>query len=290
MITAEEKFFNILSDGIDKESQLSPEAINALGVQDPGLLDQLEEQAKNRSQVPPEPQEQPSEEMVEVAPEDEEQIPVQEPQPTLQIPNNFFKLNEIHPLKLLVVLRLRYKDKWVGLLPETLWETIRKDFGPISEVNQNKIQALSVALATDSPWQDWPIFENCGRAFNNTIPIFGQLQPLSPAETAFTVAILKKLHSFKFSDEVLGYIASVCLYNGIVFAPTKFFDKAQPVIDIQNKDIGTKGEVEAAWKALEKEDLTQVELKDDKPLDVHMVKLWAVKEYLRDKESQLKEI
>lgn len=273
-MSAETQFLSNLFEGQEfdkiavqliKEGKLTQNTIDALGIKEPEFLEQLEEQAQ--SSVPQE--------------ETEKQDQI--------VPKTFFKSTETHPLALLAVVKNKYNDEWVRWLPETLWEVIFRDFGPVSDVTRNKIQALSVALSTDAPWQDWTTFENCGKAFNNSIPVFGQIQPLSPVETAFTVQLLKKLNVFDFSDEVLGYIASVCLYNGIVYAPKEWFDKAQPFIDAQNKNPEFKREVEAAWKAIKKQELYDVELKEEDPLHVHIAKLWAIKEYLREMKARLKE-
>ena len=276
--------FDKIAAQLIKEGQLTQETISALGIKEPEHLEQLEEQARSSasSEESTESDTEPAEEVVQPDVE-------QEPQPEVDVPATFFKSKETHPLALLAVLKNKYNDEWVGWLPETLWETIRKDFGPVGEVVKNKIQAVSVALSTDAPWQDWTTFENCGKAFNDSIPVFGQIQPLSPIETAFTVRLLKKLNVFDFSDEALGYIAAVCLNSGIVYAPKEWFDKAQPFIDAQNKDPDLKKEVEAAWKAVKKQEMYDVEFKEDSPLHVHIAKLWAVKEYLRDMEARLKE-
>lgn len=292
MSTAESKFLSDLFSGqsIDevaqslvKRGQLTQDSISALDIKEPEFLDQLEEQAGGSEQAQEEESE--PEPEVEAKPE----AAPREPKPEVIVPANFFKNPETHPLSLLVVLKNKYNDNWVRWLPETLWEAIRKDFGPINEVVKNKIQAVSVALSTDAPWVDWTTFENCGKSFNNSIPVFGQIQPLSPSEVAYTVQLLKKLNVFDFSNEVTGYIAAICLYNGIIHAPKKWFDGAQYFIDEQNKNHDLVNEVKAAWKVIEKEELYDVELREDSPLHVHVAKLWAVKEYLRDKESLLKE-
>lgn len=279
-MSAETQFLNSLFAGQElddairqlvKEGQLTQETIEALGIENAELLDKLEEQAQYSS------------------PKSEKKEKVQKPPQEIEVSANFFKSTETHPLALLAVVKSKYNDEWVRWLPETLWEAIRSDFGPVSDVTKNKLQAISVALSTDAPWQDWTTFENCGRAFNDSIPVFGQIQPLSPVETAFNVQLLRKLNVFDFSDEVLGYIAAVCLYNGIVYAPKEWFNKAQVFIDAQNKNLELKKEVEAAWKAIRKQELYDVELKEDEPLHVHIAKLWAVKEYLRDMNSRLKE-
>lgn len=276
---AEIAFFNALA----KEAQLSEETIAALGVKQPEMLDQLEQQAVPQEQE----QEQPQAEATPAQPQ--RMVRVKTEKEDIEVPYGFFKGTDAHPLKMVVLLKTKYGDDWVEWLPETLWETIRKDIGPISEVSQNKVQALAAALATDSPWQDWNIFENCGRAFNNTIPVFGEIQPLSPIETAFTIYVLKKLNNYSFSDDVLGYIASVCLYSGIIYAPRTFFSGVQSLIDKQNKRPELKAEIEAAWKIASKEDLLGVEFDIAKPVDVQIAKLWAVQEYLLEKAAQLKE-
>lgn len=263
MNTADTLFLDILNEGIDKNALLSEQSVAALGIEQPESLEQLEGQA--------------SQQMVMVQSEDQKM--------DLQLPKNFFKL-PIHPFKALVVLKMKYDDKWVEWLPETLWDSIRTDIGPINETNQNKIQALAVAVSTDAPWQDWVTFEKCGQAFNSIIPMFDQVQPLSPAQAALTVTILKRLQRLNFSMEVLGYIAAVCLYNGMAYAPAKWFGNAQHLINKQSADKELKNEVKAAWAQVQEEDLEPVELDDSKPLDVHIAKLWAIREYIRSKEEE----
>lgn len=264
MNTADQEFFNALS----KEGRLSPGSISALEVQQPDMLDSYEEEATRRSQP---------------------KVLVKTEKDEIEVPQSFLKRTTTHPLQILVLLKEKYKDEWVEWLPETLWESIRRDIGPLSEVSKNKIQALALSLATNVPWQDWTTFENCGRSFNDSIPVFGQIQPLSPAETAYTITLLKVINDYPFSDEVLGYIASVCLYNGIVYAPPEWFDGAQEFVDKQAKSSGLKNKIKSAWKKVSKRPLVDVEFDVENPVDVQIAKLWAVQEYLRDKESRLKE-
>jgi hypothetical protein len=273
---AEIDFFNTL----DKEAQLSAASIAALNVKQPDMLDELEEQAGGQT-------DQASAKASVAKPQ--KRTTVRTEKVDIEVPRDFLKKPEAHPIAIAILLKTKYNDGWVEWLPETLWEAIRRDIGAVSEINQNKIQALAVSLVTNAPWQDWPIFENCGRAFNNTIPVFGQVQPLSPAETAFTVHVLKTLNAYPFSEEVLGYISAVCLYNGIVYAPAKWFGKCQPLINKQNQNPEIRKEIQQAWKVAEKEDLLSVEFNDSKPVDVHVAKLWAVQQYLKDRAVQLKE-
>ena len=279
MRSSETAFFNTLSEGIDKKALLSEESASALEVHDPALLEQLEMYASNRPKKDDQPQE--------VDPEVEEELPPEKVKLDIQASRNVLKGSTTHPLLIAALMKTKYGDSWASWLPETLWETLRRDIGPVSEVSQNKIQALAVSLATNFTWSDWTTFENCGRAFNNTIPIFGQLQPLSPGEAAFTVSVLDALTEEELSSEVLGYIASVCMYNGIVYAPEDMFGKVQPFIDAQSKDTAIRDEVKKAWASLGKQDISQVDLIDDRPLDVQVTKLWSVREYLSMMSSRL---
>lgn len=299
MNRAEEHFFEALNGTLEKDAQLSPETVQALNIKDPQLLDQLEGEASERPKPPKHPAS-PEEEPQEEEPQEElqpeqpagpvEQVKVkaQETEETLQIPKTLFKDTKTHPLRLAAVLRFLYGAKWIDWVPETLWETIRRDIGAISSVSRDKVSAMSVAASTDSPWVDWTVFENCGKAFNDLTPLFGHMQPLSPAEVAFTLKVLKGLNDFEFSDEVLGYIASVCLYNGIIYAPKKLFGRVQWLVDKQSKNPELKTEIEQAWSQLKDKDLIDIEFNDSKMIDVHVAKLWAVQEYLRDKQSSLR--
>src|SRR5690606_15858251 len=110
------------------------------------------------------------------------------PQP--ELPNRtthgkLFTNKRAHPLQILDVLTARYGTEWTEWEPETLWWALRRDFGPVGELARNKIGALRVAVTTDLPWLDWDVFEDSGLTWNDTIPIIGAFQPMTPAQTAF---------------------------------------------------------------------------------------------------------
>ncbi len=92
-----------------------------------------------------------------------------------------FNARRTNPLLILQVLNTKYQGEWVEWEPDTLWYAIRRDFGPVGEITRNKIMALRCAIQSDLPWLDWDIFEDCGLAWNSTIPIFGAFQPMSPS-------------------------------------------------------------------------------------------------------------
>lgn len=280
---AEESFWDSLIVDQEKLASLQPQTMDALGVEDPTGLEVLEEQA---AQVVVETEPAPDVEEVQSEPEAPLEPP---PEVEIQAPSGVFTDRDTHPLHLATLLKAQYNDDWVGWLPETLWEIIRKDFTPISDVNKNKIQALSVSLSTDTPWMDWHIFENVGKSFNGIIPHFGVMHPLSPAEAAFTLSVLDRLHDFEPSPEVQGYIASCCLYYGLILLPKEWFGDIQELVDKQNQNLDIKKEVKLAWNKVKKQDLSEIEFSEDTPIDVQVKHLSDVKEYLLIKETQLKE-
>ena len=285
---AEKSFLAAMGASVEKLASLQPRTMEALGIEDPNAVDAIEEQAAQAVGQPAVDEGVPQE-----APLEEPQPAVEESPPEIEIniPSGFFSNKDTHPIHLATLLKSLYDDDWVEWLPETLWETIRKDLSPVSDVNKNKIQAIAVSLSTDAPWQDWNIFENCGKAFSGTIPHFGAITPLTPVEAVFTLEILRRFHpDFNLSGEVKGYIASCCLYYGLSFLPKEWFGDIQEVLDKQNQNKEANKEIAVAWKKLQGVDVDSIEFSDSKVVDVQMRHLLEIKNHLLVKEEQLKEI
>lgn len=220
-----------------------------------------------------------------------------QPKPEPRLPDRskygaIFSQKRAHPLLLAEIMRDHYGDEWVTWEPETLWWSIRKDFGPVGDLARNKLMALRVALQTDIPWNDWDVFENCGTAWNDQTPIFGAFQPMSPSETAFTVTITKKLHpDFEFGNEVRAYIAAVCEDNGFVYAPKEWFPGAQDLIDRKGWVALLRDDVKRAWRTVKKlppDQVLAIDFNAKDPVDIHIGKLIAVREYLSARDMAMK--
>jgi hypothetical protein len=181
---------------------------------------------------------------------------------------------------------MRYQEEWVEWEPETLWWALRRDFGPVGEVSRNKIMALRLAATTDAPWLDWDTFENCSLAWNDIIPLFGAYQPVTPAQAAFGVHVLRAIRGDEqFSWEVRVYIAATLEEHGFVYAPEEFFDGAQEVIDRKLWLHGFKSELASAWEKVREIDPQTIEWDEANPLHVHLVKLAVVHRYLLEREA-----
>lgn len=128
-----------------------------------------------------------------------------------------------HPLEILSQLRAHLTKSiglgWPELEPNTLLFFVKREFGDISEVTAEKILALQNILVTDIPWNDFDIFENACLAFTNQIPIFGEIEPLDVHEMAFGAGILDAIRQEEYSSDVLGYMAAVMQYNGMITVP-----------------------------------------------------------------------
>src|SRR5690606_7925038 len=111
--------------------------------------------------------------------------------------------------------------------------------------------ALRVAVTTDLPWLDWDVFEDSGLTWNDTIPIIGAFQPMTPAQTAFTVQILRAIRSDEpFDTEVKAYIAAILEEHGFVYAPKEYFDGAQELLDRKVWLAGFRQQVAMAWERI----------------------------------------
>lgn len=205
-------------------------------------------------------------------------------EPSRRSHGRIFSARRTHPMRLFDVLQAKYGDDWLHWEPETLWWAIRRDFGPVGELTRNKLQALRTAAKSYSPWDDWDVFENCGLAWNDLIPIFGAYQPMTPSQTAFTTQIMKELHpEAPWGHEVAAYQAAVLDDAGFVFAPEEWFPDAQSLLDRNVEVTGMKVEVARAWEQLRDKDLGDVEWRSDNPVDISVAKLLVVKTYLNER-------
>jgi hypothetical protein len=314
--TAAVTFLEALAS-LDKQAvDLSPETRAALGIDaEPKALNALEAEAGaaaptaeaspdaamdlEDSVAPAPTTETPAEDHVidarsspvdaEPAAEVEKSEPIAEPNaapppPARATHGQIFSARRTHPMSLFDVLEATYGDDWLFWEPETLWWAIRRDFGPVGELTRNKIQALRLAATSYSPWSDWDVFEKCGLAWNDVVPVFGAWQPMSPSQVAFTVEVLRELHpEAPWDHEVAAYEAAVLHESGFVYAPQQWFPGAQAILDRHAENAAFKAEVQSTWEKLAGRDLSNLEWRADQPLDVHIARLFVVKMYLGER-------
>lgn len=316
---AEQGFLGALLDDSGRTKvavDLDPGVADALGVPSvsPSILDQLEEQAAQGQEdqaSPPEQeasedegsdqdqvQEQPPGEAGEAVQIDSFQRNDEEPEPEEgavepELPSRLthgklFTDKRAHPLQLLEVLTMRYKADWADWESDTLWWALRRSFGPVGELVRNKIMALRLAATTDIPWIDWDVFEDCGLAWNDIIPIIGSFQPMTPMQLAFAVQVMRGIRpDDEFAHEVKAYMAAILDDHGWVWAPEEWFDGAQEVLE-RNREhlVGLKNDVQMTWERVKGENPEEIEWNEEDPRDIHILKLFVVQTYLREREAE----
>ncbi len=192
-----------------------------------------------------------------------------------------FSARRAHPLELFEILQSKYGEEWLSWEPTTLWWAIRRDFGAVGELTRNKILALRVAYKTLGPWSDWDVFEKCGLAWNDQVPVFGAWQPLPPSHVAFTVQVLAAIHpEAPWTHEVSAYQAMILDDNGFVWVPPEWFPGAQVLLDRNRETAAFRDEVARAWGKLAGRDLSRVEWRPDSALDIHIARLFVIATYL----------
>ena len=228
-------------------------------------------------------------------PEDEEPLvpegeEVAEPELPLRAKaGGVFKNRRAHPLLMLDLLELAFQGDWAEWTSETLYWAIRRNYGPIGELNRNKIMALRIATTSDVPWLDWDVFEDCGLAWNDVIPMIGVFQPMSPAQMAFAVHCLRDVRDDQeFGHEVLTYIAALLDEDGWLYAPEEYFDRAYEVLERNQEHVALRSEVKHAWEKVRNVDPESIVFDPENPVDMHVLKLFAVQRYL-DEREQLRE-
>jgi hypothetical protein len=311
---AEQGFFDTLINGGQTKTaaELAQETVDALDIPSvsPSILDELENQASGSStpeESPPEQAPAPAEggpalpvegasaqgaSKREDLPPDAEAEPAAEPElPSRATHGKLFSDKSAHPVQILEVLTNRYGTEWADWESDTLWWSLRKSFGSVGEVTRNKIMALRLAAKSDMPWLDWDVFEDCGQSWNDTIPIIGSYQPMTPMQLAFAIQVCRSIRpDDEFAHEVKAYVAAILDDHGWVWAPKEYFGDVQEILERGREHlVGLKQDVIAAWKKVRKTDPHTINWTDEEPLTIHIMKLFTVQMYLGSRDELYQE-
>lgn len=100
---------------------------------------------------------------------------------------------------------------------------------------RQKIYAIRVISTSDSAHTEWHIFEKVGSAFNDRIPQFGLVEPMTAAECAYTVSAIEAIRPDDYSNEIKIYIAACCQQDGLLtVVPIKSLAMAQSYLEQMN--------------------------------------------------------
>ena len=197
----------------------------------------------------------------------------------------------LHIEPLTVLMLRKYGPVFIQWEPETLFERLEADFGPVGVVAADRVGASQVLSAHDAAWKEWDVFENIAAVAQGVPAVFGQMQPPDVEFAAIGVTVLAAFGPREYHDDVRGYIAACCLQSGLwhLEAPLDFCaDLAQSFYQTR----GFSPPVEELLRRLktQTEYIPQpsglVEVQVNQVLSVRK----AVAEYKQQVESQLRSI
>lgn len=135
-----------------------------------------------------------------------------------------FRHHDAHPLTLLLALLKIYKpteteESFLSWDSDALWQTVQQDFGSISELNKNKIQAVRTLLISDDPWLNWEAFLPICMTLNNNIPIFSYIEKPTVIQLMAAIDMMNTIRKEIFADEIARFIAACFWDESVFYAP-----------------------------------------------------------------------
>jgi hypothetical protein len=107
----------------------------------------------------------------------------------------------------------------------------------VPQLVREKIYAIRIVATSNSAQTEWHIFEKVGGAFNDRVAKFGEIEPLSAAEAAKTVAIIEDIRPDVYDNEVKIYIAGCCHQDGLyTIEAIKWLRMSEPYLRQMNRD------------------------------------------------------
>lgn len=194
--------------------------------------------------------------------------------------------NNISPIIYATILNEAYKKDWIEWEPETLWQTIKRDFntGIVGEVIE-KIQALKSLFSNNRFFEDPIVFEKIVLGLNEDMVRFDVRQILSPAQIFYALEIVNHLlgevNPKLFTENVKQYIALQLNYSGLYITLPKY-KFLQPYMDtyFQLTDLVKK-------HIYKKFDNLKNQIRDhfleEKTIDIQTAKLIAIDRVLKEK-------
>jgi hypothetical protein len=177
--------------------------------------------------------------------------------------------------------------------PESIWFELKDHEVDLSDVNRDKLLAVSTLLQYPAFYWDAGIFENTTMAFNNYNVMPEVLQEATPAQLSWAVYEAELLmrsdgQDPEFDYEPARYAAVVMHRQGLLLAPSLLVF-AQEELDKLNrghKDLAE--EVKKRWEALDKNKLDTVEFKEDS-IDVQLSQLATIELYVNERAKRYSE-
>lgn len=168
--------------------------------------------------------------------------------PLLRKANLFDDEYDLEMVTLHAILLKEYGEEYTTWESETLKEAIVDDFKALGELTWQRIQAIRLLYTNTSCWEEWEVFENICVANLGEPVVFSQTQPPEPEDIAITIEMMKSVGNYEFHQDVIGYIASCCLFDGLWCLPSNLFI-AQDAIKDFDKHKGISRDYRSAKEA-----------------------------------------
>jgi len=123
----------------------------------------------------------------------------------------------LHLLVLDILCLRELGPEFITYEPETLFSEMRRRFGKLGRVTSEKLLACQVLHSNNLYWTEWEAFEKVTASISGEVAIFSYVQPPDPEEAAVSLTTAGQFADHEYSDEVLRYLASVCLHSGLFY-------------------------------------------------------------------------
>jgi len=134
-----------------------------------------------------------------------------------------FTSPDTHPLVFDQLLASRYDVSWLQWEPETLWQSIIRDFALHTEISRNArfgIQAIKTLHLNDTFFTEWQVANWVTQALDGFMPDFDVLQEATPGQLLHAATVAKLLRGvMEYDEETQRWMAACFLQAGVVYAP-----------------------------------------------------------------------
>lgn len=169
------------------------------------------------------------------------------------------------PMSTADTMESKYGVAWLAFLPETIRALLKRDFNISDEVVFNKILATQTVLFR--PSFEWDMFENICTAFNDRIPNFEIIEPLSYLELCWGYVCIKALlPTWEPDEDTYKYIETVVNDAGIVWVPWLPVSTAM--------DQAFKDKIKDTWKSPDK-------FTSDEAVGIQIDRLSVIQDYIK---------
>lgn len=193
---------------------------------------------------------------------------------------------DAHPVVLDLITVAKYGVEWFDWEPETLQESVRKDFGGLSSLNFSKLMAMKTLHVTKSFWQSWEIFGWCCMPFNGILPDFDVMQAPTVAQCSLAVDIANRTRDdVEWGQEIETYLSVVHIHDGILVPQPPLEELVS--IDVSSFPVDMpRLEIESKWPEVRR---TRRAPSGDTHEDEQLRRMLDVYEYLDESRTRLRD-